>query len=158
LSFRWISIPKLSILSVSTASIEGSADLLKLSTPLYRLHLHEIPRVAIKTAQKLAQGLAGATGVADYQVVTVQDLLDYLPMRYEDRSNLAKIRDLENGAFATIEGEVRVAGSYPVKGGKLRIFEFSAVDGTGQIRAYWWNQPYLQKTFAQGQHVLLYGQ
>src|SRR5262249_42496178 len=31
-------------------------------------------------------------------------------------------------------------------------------DKTGQVRAYWWNQSYLQNSFAQGRRVLLYGQ
>jgi ATP-dependent DNA helicase RecG len=132
--------------------------LLKLRTPLYELHLHEIPRLAIKTAQKLAQGVATATGAPNALLVTIEDLLNYLPMRYEDRSNLARVRDLEHGAYATIEVEVRVAGTTAVKGGKLRIFEFSAVDETGQIRAKWWNQPYLQNYFPRGRKVLLYGQ
>ncbi len=132
--------------------------LLKLTTPLYELHLHEIPRLAMKTAQKLAMGVAGSLGGANPLQVTVEDLLHYLPMRYEDRSNLTRIRDLEHGAEATLEVEVRVAGTYAVKGGKLRIFEFSAVDETGQIRAYWWNQPYLQNSFPRGRRVLLYGQ
>src|SRR5262249_30633470 len=60
--------------------------------------------------------------------------------------------------FETIGVEVRVAGSYAVKGGKLRIFEFSAVDKTGQIRAFWWKQAYLINTFSKGKKVLLYGQ
>jgi ATP-dependent DNA helicase RecG len=132
--------------------------LLKLRTPLYELHLHEIPRLAIKSAQKLAVGVAAASGAPNPLQVTVEDLLHYLPMRYEDRSNLARIRDLEHAVYATIEAEVRVAGTYAVKGGRLRIFEFSAVDETGQIRAYWWNQPYLQNSFPRGRRVLLYGQ
>ena len=132
--------------------------MLKLRTPLYELHLHEIPRLAIKSAQKLAVGVAAASGAPNPLQVTVEDLLHYLPMRYEDRSNLARVRDLEHGAYATIEAEVRVAGTYAVKGGRLRIFEFSAVDETGQIRAYWWNQPYLQNSFPRGRRVLLYGQ
>ena len=132
--------------------------MLKLRTPLYELHLHEIPRLAIKSAQKLAVGVAAASGAPNPLQVTVEDLLHYLPMRYEDRSNLARIRDLEHGIYATIEAEVRVAGTYAVKGGRLRIFEFSAVDETGQIRAYWWNQPYLQNSFPRGRRVLLYGQ
>ncbi len=132
--------------------------MLKLRTPLYELHLHEIPRLAIKSAQKLAMGVAAASNAPNPLQVAVEDLLHYLPMRYEDRSNLARVRDLEHGAYATIEAEVRVAGTYAVKGGKLRIFEFSAVDETGQIRAYWWNQPYLQNSFPRGRRVLLYGQ
>jgi ATP-dependent DNA helicase RecG len=132
--------------------------LLKLSTPLYELHLHEIPRLAMKTAQKLAQGVSLSLGGVNPLEVTTEDLLNYLPMRYEDRSNLAKVSDLEHGAYATIEVEVRVAGTYAVKGGKLRIFEFSGIDETGQIRAYWWNQAYLQNSFPRGKRVLLYGQ
>jgi ATP-dependent DNA helicase RecG len=132
--------------------------LLKPTTPLYELHLHDIPRVAIKTAQKLAQGIAAVVGAVDARGVTVEDLLYYLPMRYEDRSNLIQIEQLSHGMFATIAVEVRVAGSYAVKGGKLRIFEFSAVDKTGQIRAFWWNQAYLMNTFSKGKKVLLYGQ
>ena len=132
--------------------------MLKLSTPLYELHLHEIPRVALKTAQKLAQGAATNLSATNTNQATVEDLIHYLPMRYEDRSNLAKIRELQNGMSATIEVEVRIAGTYPVKGGRLRIFEISGTDGTGQIRAFWWNQGYLQTTLKQGRRVLLYGQ
>jgi ATP-dependent DNA helicase RecG len=139
-------------------SQQGSSHLLKLSTPLYELHLHEIPRLAMKTTQKLAAGVAASVGVANALQVTIEDLIHYLPMRYEDRSNLASVRDLEHNVFATIEVEVRVAGTYPVKGGKLRIFEFSGTDETGQVRAYWWNQAYLQNSFPKGKRVLLYGQ
>src|SRR5437667_10906179 len=112
----------------------------------------------MKTALKLAQGVAASMSVANAQRVTIDDLIHYLPMRYEDRSNLARIRELQNGMWATIEAEVRIAGTYAVKSGKLRIFEISAVDGTGQIRAFWWNQAYLQNSFKQGRRVLLYGQ
>jgi ATP-dependent DNA helicase RecG len=132
--------------------------LLKLTTPIYELHLHEIPRVAMKTAMKLAEGVASSMPGAGAQRVTIDDLIHYLPMRYEDRSNLAHIRELQNGMWATIEVEVRIAGTYAVKGGKLRIFEISGTDGTGQVRAFWWNQAYLQNSFKQGRRVLIYGQ
>src|SRR5207237_6369303 len=86
----------------------GSSPVLKLSTLLCELHLHEIPRVAIKTAQKLAQGAAAAVPLGDAHQATVEDLIHYLPMRYEDRSKLAPIRDLQNGMWATIEVAVRI--------------------------------------------------
>ncbi|HEY6328629.1 MAG TPA: ATP-dependent DNA helicase RecG [Blastocatellia bacterium] len=131
---------------------------LSLKTPLVNLNLHEIPRVALKTARKIAAGVASAISTADPLEVTVEDLLYCLPLRYEDRSNLTTVNGLANGMYATVEVEVRVAGTYPVKGGKLRIFEFSAVDKTGQIRAFWWNQAYLVNAFPKGRRVLLYGQ
>src|SRR6266404_1073023 len=112
----------------------------------------------MKTALKLAEGIAGSMSAASAQRVTIEDLIHNLPMRYEDRWKLAPIRDLQNGMWATIEVEVRIAGTYPVKGGKLRIFEISGTDGTGQVRAFWWNQAYLQSSFKQGRRVLIYGQ
>ncbi|HSB10380.1 MAG TPA: ATP-dependent DNA helicase RecG [Blastocatellia bacterium] len=112
----------------------------------------------MKTAQKLAQGAAGAVSAADPRSVTVEDLIHYLPMRYEDRSNLTSVRALQNGMWATVEVSVRIAGTYAVKGGRLRIFEISGTDSTGQVRAFWWNQAYLQTSFKHGRRVLLYGQ
>ncbi|MFY9574974.1 MAG: ATP-dependent DNA helicase RecG, partial [Blastocatellia bacterium] len=112
----------------------------------------------MKTAQKLAEGVASSTPATTAHQVTVDDLIHNLPMRYEDRSNLAHIRDLQNGMWATIEAEVRISGTYAVKGGRLRIFEISGTDQTGQVRAFWWNQGYLQNSFKQGRRVLLYGQ
>src|SRR5262245_33124516 len=113
----------------------------------------------MKPAQKLAQGAAASMSFGgDMHGITVEDLIHYLPMRYEDRSNLSSIRELRNGVWATLEVDVRIAGTYAVKGGKLRIFEISGIDGTGQIRAIWWNQAYLQNSFKQGRRVLLYGQ
>ena len=39
--------------------------------------------------------------------VTVEDLLTYFPMRYEDRSRPALIRDLHDGVEASYEAEAR---------------------------------------------------
>ena len=56
--------------------------MLKLRTPLYELHLHEIPRLAIKTAQKLAVAIAAASDTGNPLHVTIEDLLHYLPIRW----------------------------------------------------------------------------
>jgi ATP-dependent DNA helicase RecG len=132
--------------------------MLTLQTPVAQLGDHRIPRVGSTTAQKLAVALAAAGNKPDTNQVTVEDLLYYLPMRYEDRSNLATINQLVPGQYASVEVRVRVSGNYFVKGGRLTIFELSATDQTGQIRAYWWNQRWLEETLKQGTRVILYGQ
>ncbi|MFN7926604.1 MAG: hypothetical protein U0Y68_01445 [Blastocatellia bacterium] len=38
------------------------------------------------------------------------------------------------------------------------MYEFIASDGSGQVRAFWWNQIYLNKVFHRGARVILYGQ
>ncbi|MBI3950670.1 MAG: ATP-dependent DNA helicase RecG [Acidobacteria bacterium] len=128
-----------------------------LSTPIHQLHAHRIPRVGSTTAQKLATAVAALNDKSDIRQVAVEDLLYYLPMRYEDRSNLTTVSRIVPGQYASVEVRIRVAGSYPVKGGRLTIFEVSGTDETGQIRAYWWNQRWLDETLKQGTRVILYG-
>ena len=132
--------------------------MLTLETPLVDLHHHGLPRVGQKTAHGLAVEIAAINARTDAREATVEDLLHYLPMRYEDRSNLARIHELQDGETASIEVTVRVGGILPLKGGRLKMYEFIATDGESQIRAYWWNQIYLNRVFHRGVRVILYGQ
>jgi ATP-dependent DNA helicase RecG len=135
-----------------------TTEMLQLKMPLYKLSNCGIPGIGDVRARKLATHVAEINNHLDIRQTTVEDLLLYLPMRYEDRSNLAHVRDLHDGVYASIEAVVRVAGSYPVKGGKLHIFEISASDETGQVRAFWWNRTWLEKTLERGTRVILFGQ
>jgi ATP-dependent DNA helicase RecG len=131
---------------------------LTLNTPLVELHHHGLPRVGQKTAHGLAVEIAAIAAKPDARDATVEDLLHYLPMRYEDRSNLTRISQLQDGQTASVEAMVRVGGIIPLKGGRLKMYEFIATDGEAQVRAYWWNQIYLNKVFQRGSRVILYGQ
>lgn len=132
--------------------------MLSLNTPLIELHHHGIPRVGQKTAHALAVELASINARPDAREATVEDLLHYLPMRYEDRSNLTRIDRLKDGETASIEVMVRIGGIIPLKGGRLKMYEFIGTDGTNQVRAFWWNQIYLNRVFSRGARVILYGQ
>ncbi|HEX3558126.1 MAG TPA: ATP-dependent DNA helicase RecG [Pyrinomonadaceae bacterium] len=107
---------------------------LSLDTPVLQLPQHGIARLGAQTARRLALALANVSGARDASEVSVEDLLNYLPMRYEDRSNLARIADLRDGAEASLELYVRVAGGFQVgknrgpKAPPLFIFEVTAGD------------------------------
>jgi ATP-dependent DNA helicase RecG len=107
---------------------------LSLDTPVLHLAQHGIPRLGAQTARRLALALANVSGKSDAGEVSVEDLLNYLPMRYEDRSNLARISDLEDGVEASLDLYVRVAGGFQVgkhrgpKAPPLYIFEVTASD------------------------------
>ena len=119
---------------------------LTLETPINELYRHKIARVGQHLSRKLATALAHHSGKKKSDEVTIEDLLSYLPMRYEDRSNLARIRDLESGVEASLELYVRMATGYQV--GKMRdyrrprlyIFEVSATDKdhSGRPVVVWW--------------------
>ncbi|MBK9316384.1 MAG: ATP-dependent DNA helicase RecG [Acidobacteria bacterium] len=132
--------------------------MLTLTTPLVDLHHHGLPRIGQKTAHALAVEIAAINARPDAREATVEDLLHYLPMRYEDRSNLTRISQLRDGETASIEVMVRIGGIIPLKGGRLKMYEFIGTDGENQIRAFWWNQIYLNRVFTRGSRVILYGQ
>jgi ATP-dependent DNA helicase RecG len=123
-----------------------------LKTPVTDLHRHNIARLGDRLSGKLAQALAGTTGHQSASEVTVEDLLAYLPMRYEDRSSLARISDLYDGKEASLELFVKLAGGYQVTNKRsfrqrLYIFEISATDAerTGRPVMVW--------TFLSGPHA-----
>src|SRR2546423_14560867 len=105
---------------------------LTLATPVLHLPQHGVARLGAQTARRLALVLTNVTGKRDASEATVEDLLSYLPMRYEDRSNLARIADLSDGVEASLELYVRVAGGFQVgknrgpKAPPLFIFEVTA--------------------------------
>jgi len=90
-------------------------------------------------------------------IKTLEDLLFYLPRRYEDRKNLKKVRDLFYGNLETSVGEVVSTKviTTPRKG--IKIFELIINDGTGFLKGKWFNQPYLMRYFKRGEKVILSG-
>ena len=104
-----------------------------------------IPRFGQESARKLALALTEVSPGKDISNVTVEDLLNYLPTRYEDRSRLALIRDLKEGTEASLDLTVRVSGGYQVRNRRalqkrLYIFEISATDqqSSGRPVVVWW--------------------
>ena len=88
-------------------------------------------------------------------IVTVDDLLHYLPFRYEDRLNPRGIAELRPGEMATVIAEVRNSGSF--KTSRMPIFQLTAGQGRARLRCIWFHAHYLQGKFKPGQLVALYG-
>lgn len=85
-------------------------------------------------SRKLALAVATFTNKIDASEATVEDLLNYFPMRYEDRSNLIQIDELTEDMEASLDLYVRVVGGFRVgknrgpKAPPLYIFEITAGD------------------------------
>jgi ATP-dependent DNA helicase RecG len=112
----------------------------------------------LKTPVRYFKGVGPKKGelLSRLGIETAEDLLYYLPARYEDRSNLTAIKDLKIGEHQAIEGEVVTCSSRIAKSG-MRYFQIALTDGTGFIHATWFNQPYLKDYFKKGARVILYG-
>src|SRR6185295_6523070 len=147
---------------------------LSLNTPVEDLYKYRLARFGQTLSQRLASALKSQFGKKSSAEVTVEDLLGYLPMRYEDRSHPARIRDLTEGKEASLELEVKVAGGYQVRNRRsfsksnLFIFEVSATDPdrTGRPVVVWWFVSgshahdivtYYTKRFQQGARFMTFG-
>jgi ATP-dependent DNA helicase RecG len=145
-----------------------------LETPIEELYKYRLARFGQTLSHKLAQALASHFGKRDPNKVTFEDLLGYLPMRYEDRSNPAQIRDLSDGIEASLELVVKIAGGFQVKNRRsygrtnLFIFEVTATDPdkTGRPIVVWWFVSgahahdivtYYTKRFTRGARFITFG-
>ena len=86
---------------------------------------------------------------------TVDDLLHYLPFRYEDRVNPRGISELRAGEMATVIAEVRTSGLFRTR--RMPIFQMTAGQGRSRLRCIWFNATYLKDKFQPGQMIALYG-
>jgi len=87
---------------------------------------------------------------------TVEDLLYYLPFRYEDRANPKSLTELKPGEMASIIAEVRSFHLYRTKNG-IPIFELIVGQGMKTIVCTWFHGAYLKERFNAGQTLALYG-
>jgi ATP-dependent DNA helicase RecG len=86
---------------------------------------------------------------------TAEDLLYYLPFRYEDRLNPRGIAELREGEMASVIAEVRNSGLFRTK--RMPIFQMTASQGRASLNCIWFNGTYLKDRFKPGQTVALYG-
>ena len=77
-------------------------------------------------------------------IVTVEDLLFYIPFRYDDYRVLSKIQMLQPGEVVTVQGKVLEIKNQYTRSRKT-IQKAILVDDTGEIELTWFNQPFLTR-------------
>jgi ATP-dependent DNA helicase RecG len=88
-------------------------------------------------------------------ISTVEDLLYYLPFRYEDRLNPRGISELKPGEMASVVAEVRVSGLFRTRAGPM--FQLTVGRGRQTLKCLWFHGAYLKDRFQPGQLLALYG-
>jgi ATP-dependent DNA helicase RecG len=111
----------------------------------------------LSTPVKYVKGIGPriADVLATKGISTVDDLLHYLPFRYEDRLNPRGISELRAGEMATVIGEVRSSGLVLTR--RMPIFKLTLEQGRAHLRCLWFHGAYLKDKFKLGQLVALYG-
>ena len=88
-------------------------------------------------------------------ILTLEDLLYYLPFRYEDRINPRTIEQLQPGEMASVIAEVRTSGLFKTR--RMPVFEMTAGQGRNKLKCLWFRGGYLEGKFKPGALVALYG-
>src|SRR6202035_4107687 len=98
-----------------------------------------------------------AESLAKRGILTFEDLLGYLPFRYEDRIRFAKIREIVPGQVYTVQAQV-VSGSLVrytrARGG---MYHLSVRDDSGILACKFFHGFYLEGKFKAGQGIVLHG-
>lgn len=113
--------------------------------------LHRIGIDRLKGVGPAKQRAAAALGIR-----TVLDLLTHYPRRYVDRTAQAAIASMALGEQATVLATVRRVNSRRTRQGRALV-EVDVFDGTGYLRATFFNQAWRAKQLALGRQALFFG-
>ena len=91
-------------------------------------------------------------------LATIEDLLYFLPRRYEDRRTVFRITETVPGIKQTIAGKIIRADIRFF--GRRKIFEVTIDDGHGTLKAKWFKgrEAFLRGAFRPGRRVILTGE
>ncbi|MFL5863214.1 MAG: ATP-dependent DNA helicase RecG [Solirubrobacteraceae bacterium] len=113
------------------------------------------PRPSALTVPLRFEHAKAERAAAGLGLLTVGDLLEHLP---RDRRDARAVAQLVAGETATVVVEVRSIASRPVRRRGMRpLVEATVADGTGAMKATFFNQPWLVAKYPAGTRVVLHG-
>ena len=98
-----------------------------------------------------------AEALLEKGVATVEDLLFWLPFRYEDRGHPQQLRAAHEGEVITARARVLQSQVQDTRRRNFSILRVLLDDGSGSIRAVLFNKSYLAKTLAPGAEGIFHG-
>ncbi len=95
--------------------------------------------------------------LAQRGICTLEDLLNYLPFRYEDRIHFSKIKDVQPNGMYTLRA--RVMSGQAVRGmyGRDAIYHLLVQDDSGSLPCKFFHGGFLEGRLKPGQELILHG-
>jgi ATP-dependent DNA helicase RecG len=126
------------------------------SGPTERITLAELASMPVTRLRGV--GAKKAEALSSVGVESLLDLITYYPRRYVDRTNEARIRDMEVGEEAFALVTVERTSSRRTRGRPPRMLVTVDVsDGTGRLRVTFFNQAWRERQLQPGMTVALFG-
>jgi len=115
--------------------------------------------ISLQTEVRLAKGVGPqrAELLAKRGILTLEDLLNYLPFRYEDRIHFSRIKDVQPNGVYTLRA--RVMSGQAVRGmyGRDAIYHLLVQDDSGSLPCKFFHGGYLEGRLKPGQELILHG-
>lgn len=86
-------------------------------------------------------------------IETLEDLVQYFPIRYADYSHTSPIGSIQPGETITVQGKVISSKTRYIRR-NFNMQEVVIQDETGEMKLIWFNQPYIVSGFAKVDSVL----
>ncbi len=90
-------------------------------------------------------------------LLTIEDLLYHLPVRYENISDVQSISGLIKDQETVVYGQLTKLNTRKAWKSKIPIAEAFIEDGSARMKVMWFNQPYIAKMYQEGSYVKLAG-
>jgi ATP-dependent DNA helicase RecG len=115
--------------------------------------------ISLQTDVRMVKGVGPqrAELLAQRGIYTLEDLLNYLPFRYEDRIQFSKIKDVQPNGTYTLRA--RVMSGQAVRGmyGRDAIYHLLVQDDSGSLPCKFFHGGYLEGRLKPGQQLILHG-
>jgi ATP-dependent DNA helicase RecG len=115
--------------------------------------------ISLQTEVRMVKGVGPqrAELLAKRGILTLEDLLNYLPFRYEDRIHFSRIKDVQPGSTYTLRA--RVMSGQAVRGmyGRDAIYHLLVQDDSGSLPCKFFHGGYLEDRLKPGQQLILHG-
>ncbi len=102
-------------------------------------------------------GPARKRALAEAGFASAEDLLWWLPSRYEDRRFPTPIGQLKEGQVALVKARVLGGRTRRIFKRGMSLTEAIVSDGSGNLHVVWFNQPWMERSIAAGSEVCLFG-
>jgi len=115
--------------------------------------------ISLQTEVRMVKGVGPnrAELLSKRGIHTLEDLLNYLPFRYEDRIHFSRIEDVQPGGTYTLRA--RVMSGQAVRGmyGRDAIYHLLVQDDSGSLPCKFFHGGYLEGRLKPGQQLILHG-
>jgi len=115
--------------------------------------------ITLATEVKYLKGVgpARAAVLAERGILTLEDLLRYLPFRYEDRIHFTPIREIRGGSVITARAEVVHGSLGGFRRGRGAVYYLTVRDASGVLYCRFFHGNFLEGRFKPGQEIVLHG-